>query len=328
MLVNATMNVFLGLALSFGAISLIVSTIVEAIASVFSWRSSTLLSGLQSLLNDRKLQWLALDVLNHGSANPLSPGDANAPPLSFWQNLVRKLPGDYGEPLPASVGAAANIQRPLTEVPSYIGPEQFAEALIDVIRTRGQAYGTEGDLRTAIKSISDPQLQTMLLGMYDHAGEELGAFRQRIASWFDASMDRLSGAYKRRTQVCSFFVALGLAALLNVDAVALAKQLWVNPTITADAASITKMALQDFVHAGPSDHALALQHYKDAFELWSASFPVGWALPVAGAWAWPAMALGWLLTAIATLFGAPFWFDTLQRFVQLRGTGTAPDEKH
>jgi hypothetical protein len=311
MLVNATMNVFLGLALSFGAISLIVSTIVEAIASVFSWRSSTLLSGLQSLLNDRKLQSLALDVLNHGSANPLSPGDANAPPLSFWQNLVRKLPADYGEPLPASAGAAANIQQPLTKVPSYIAPEQFAEALIDVIRTRGQAYGTEGDLRTAIKSISDPQLQTMLLGMYEHAGQEVGAFRQRIASWFDASMDRVSGAYKRRTQVCSFFVAFGLAALLNVDAIALAKQLWVNPTNFADAASIAK-----------------LSDYKTAYAFWSASFPVGWALPVAGAWAWPAMALGWLLTAIATLFGAPFWFDTLQRFVQLRSTGPAPGEKH
>jgi hypothetical protein len=30
---------------------------------------------------------------------------------------------------------------------------------------------------------------------------------------------------------------------------------------------------------------------------------------------------GWILTILATLFGAPFWFDTLQRFVQIRGTG-------
>jgi hypothetical protein len=36
--------------------------------------------------------------------------------------------------------------------------------------------------------------------------------------------------------------------------------------------------------------------------------------------------LGWLMTALAALFGAPFWFDTLQRFVSLRGTGDPPAE--
>jgi hypothetical protein len=37
-------------------------------------------------------------------------------------------------------------------------------------------------------------------------------------------------------------------------------------------------------------------------------------------------AAGWLVTASTTLFGAPFWFDLLQRAVQLRSTGTRPDD--
>jgi hypothetical protein len=37
--------------------------------------------------------------------------------------------------------------------------------------------------------------------------------------------------------------------------------------------------------------------------------------------------LGWLVTAFATLFGAPFWFDTLQGFVRLKGAGPSPQEK-
>jgi hypothetical protein len=36
------------------------------------------------------------------------------------------------------------------------------------------------------------------------------------------------------------------------------------------------------------------------------------------------MLLGWIIAAGAALFGAPFWFDVLQRFVQLRGTGRPP----
>jgi hypothetical protein len=37
--------------------------------------------------------------------------------------------------------------------------------------------------------------------------------------------------------------------------------------------------------------------------------------------------LGWFLTALAASLGAPFWFDTLQRFVNVRGNGRSPEEE-
>jgi hypothetical protein len=36
---------------------------------------------------------------------------------------------------------------------------------------------------------------------------------------------------------------------------------------------------------------------------------------------------GWLLTALAASLGAPFWFDMLSRFVNIRNAGKAPSEK-
>ncbi len=36
---------------------------------------------------------------------------------------------------------------------------------------------------------------------------------------------------------------------------------------------------------------------------------------------------GWIITAIAALFGAPFWFDTLQSVIRLKGSGPSPQEK-
>jgi hypothetical protein len=38
------------------------------------------------------------------------------------------------------------------------------------------------------------------------------------------------------------------------------------------------------------------------------------------------MLLGWLLTALAASLGAPFWFDTLSRFVNIRNAGRPPGE--
>jgi hypothetical protein len=35
---------------------------------------------------------------------------------------------------------------------------------------------------------------------------------------------------------------------------------------------------------------------------------------------------GWIITASASLFGGPFWFDLLKNLINLRGTGTKPKE--
>jgi len=42
---------------------------------------------------------------------------------------------------------------------------------------------------------------------------------------------------------------------------------------------------------------------------------------------WVTRILGWLITAIASLFGAPFWYDALQSFVRIKGAGPSPAEK-
>jgi len=34
---------------------------------------------------------------------------------------------------------------------------------------------------------------------------------------------------------------------------------------------------------------------------------------------------GWFLTTVAVSLGAPFWFDTLQRFMNIRGGGKKPE---
>jgi hypothetical protein len=47
-------------------------------------------------------------------------------------------------------------------------------------------------------------------------------------------------------------------------------------------------------------------------------------------WLWavvPGHLTGWILTTIAASLGAPFWFDTLNRFMNVRAAGTSPSEK-
>jgi hypothetical protein len=41
---------------------------------------------------------------------------------------------------------------------------------------------------------------------------------------------------------------------------------------------------------------------------------------------WLERLLGWLLTVLALSMGAPFWFDLLNKFMNVRYTGKSPDE--
>jgi hypothetical protein len=41
---------------------------------------------------------------------------------------------------------------------------------------------------------------------------------------------------------------------------------------------------------------------------------------------WVLKCVGLLMSVLAASLGAPFWFDTLSKFVNLRGAGTPPGE--
>jgi hypothetical protein len=275
---STILDVALGLMFSFLVVSLVTSAVTEGIASALLWRANTLLDGVKELLNDPQCNGLALMVYNHAAANARSNG-------------------------------AALSQSELTAKPSYIDPQQFADALIDVAQL---APGLTVDkLQAQIsKSIPDPQLQKLLNGIIARTGGNLNRIRDEIAAWFNAGMERVAGVYKRKTQLWSFFIALTLAVALNVDTVKIADALWNQP-----------MIMKGFVPPPGGESA------QDAVrQLQALRIPFGWnreAFADMANWQyWPYAVIGWLITAVATLFGAPFWFDSLQKFVQLRGAGS------
>jgi hypothetical protein len=283
---NSTiLDVVAGLLFTFLTVSLVASTVTEGLASLLGWRAQTLLQGIKSLLNDPQFNGLAKDVYNHALVNSQAPG-------------------------------TAQTESGLTAKPSYIEPQHFAAALIDLMEklpaTRSE---TQTQIQAAIAQLPNPQLRQTLQWFYTRAGSNITDFQNEIATWFDASMNRLSGLYKRWMQICSFTVGLSVAILLNVDALHVAQALWVQPAV-----------VQKFTPKQGTNTEDALT------ALYSANLPIGWSnqtikerfvSPLAIA----SLVGGWLITALATLFGAPFWFDALQKITNLRGTGVKPNEK-
>jgi hypothetical protein len=278
---STVLDVAVGLIFTFLAVSLAVSAITEAVASMLGWRSQTLLQGVKDLLNDPAFTGIALNIYNHAMVAPRDPGTAKK-------------------------------ESDLKHLPAYIEPIHFADALIDVVGITKDA--SAANIKSAIQqNVSDPQLQSLLNGVVDRAAGDVTQIRNQIGSWFDSSMDRISGAYKRKTQVWSFFIALILAAGLNVSSVDVGKALWIQPLLARTIGSDSPL--------GPVE---ALQKLKQL------DVPIGWTqTKVHNLTSLNGLetVLGWLITAVATLFGAPFWFDALERVVRLKGSGPSPAEK-
>jgi hypothetical protein len=272
---SSVLEVAIGLCFCYATVALIVSTVQEGLASALHLRAHTLLDGIKTMLNDPYFTGLARALYAHALVNPHDDGKS----------------GD---------------QFALRAKPSYIEPANFAIALLDVLQS---IPGDYAQLGRDIDAIDDPQVRTALQAFYQRANGDMEAFRKSLAGWFDNAMDRVSGAYKRRSMMVSVLLSLLLAILFNIDSIHLFRTLWQHPALAAQ------------VLAAPS--AIDQRTIDALFSL-----PIGWSTfpPVLNG-DFLLQAAGWTMTAASTLFGAPFWFDMLQKVMQLRGTGAKPGEK-
>jgi len=295
-------SVAIGLCFAFGAVALIASTLNEALAGLLKLRGRVLLDGLKELLN--RNEGLLTALYTHALINPrdqasAAPAATNPAPAAttpptwlqhdgIWAVLRGWIAGDL----------------PFSQVPSYIPSKSFTVALIDAIGATQRNFASIGD---AIAQIDDPQLGALLKTLYLRAEGNIDHFEGAVADWFDHAMDRVSGAYKRRAQLFTFIFGLFVAVAMNVDAAHVASTLWKQPVVQAPN-----------VQHVPADAASAIEGL--------AQLPIGWTPAANADAALPVRFAGWLITAFAAVFGAPFWFDLLQRVTQLRSTGPKPDK--
>ncbi len=178
--------------------------------------------------------------------------------------------------------------------------------------------------------------------LLDDAAGDVERFRENVETWFNNSMDRVSGAYKRHTLAWQAAIGLALAIVMNVDALQITRSLWhdraLREVLVAQAETVAR---QEQPPSGAAAQFSTLRR-----EVGSLGLPIGWrgcettstdeaavgtrmlwCEPGWWGWALIPMVLGWCLTAAAVSLGAPFWFDTLKRFISIRSSGKAPEER-
>jgi hypothetical protein len=364
---STILDVAIGLIFSFLAISLFTSATVEAINSLLQLRAVNLKSGIMALVNDPGFASLAKDLYEHPLVSPLGPGPQPPPAAGAApQAPVAARPATDNSTYVSRAKDVAMFWRPagpayvdIKTLPAYIDSSQFARALLDVTGlsaawAAGAAAAPAGakpdsaSLNAAITAIANPQIRDFIKGVSDRTQGDIKAIESEVGAWFDGAMDRVSGEFKRWTQAATFAVAIAAAVLFNVDSIRVGEALWEHPAIADQLLAAQQPQPPQSGTASPPTPAQQpnfLADEKKAFAdiqaLLDAGLPIGWPsghlfeiIDSKGgpAYIWTSQTfgqslVGWLITAFATLFGAPFWFDALQSIVRLKGSGPSPDDK-
>jgi len=344
---SAILDVLIGLVLVYLLLSIACTALNEAISSLLQQRGKHLFEGVKNLLNDPDFTGLAQQIYSHGLVDGLSRDAADPKKLTrkpsympagtFSLALIDILSAKGAIANAAGVGAragqSAGAPQALQPASDPIAAANALAANLEKELDFGRSLAAEApnamaNIQAAVEHLPGGHTKESLLVLLDKsrrdvssAAEQVAAFQKNVENWFNDAMDRVSGWYKRWTQVMLLVLALGLVVLANADTLKIINRLESDPALRASLAN----AAQDVVkNNGSNADNPAVQAAIAKAE--SLGLPIGWSRT-----SWdeatvsPLQAitklLGLLLTVLATSLGAPFWFDTLSRIANVRGSG-------
>lgn len=263
-----------------------------------------------------------------GPASGRQPVEAPAPQVDMTARLYERL-----QEIDHPKGARTSI--------ANIPPERFSGAVMELVAA--EEGGIDG-LLAKLEAINSP-LAGHLKGVWEGAQRDLPRFRKGVEDWFNGEMQRLSTLYARYVKWVVFALGVVLTLAFSMDALEYGKTLLRDNAYRAGVSAIAGgggdgyAALKDKCAGGEIGLAEPYQCVTESLsspalvKIFDHSIvsvtipPDGSADPSfhwnGGAWwdrlitpgHWP----GYLLTMVALLFGASFWWDVLRRITGVRG---------
>jgi len=237
-------------------------------------------------------------------------------------------------------------RRALRSLPPYIPARSFAEAVVDVLVPDATGATSMTTIRAAVDALPDSMstFKTSLQALAKGAGQDTELFRASLEHWYDNHMARVAGWYKRRVAVITLVAGATLVVAANINAVTIARTLYTDDDVRT---AVSAVAAQSTACPAGQDQQTCLQNLETQLSAASsAGVPIGWetvpecATATSGCnwwdrrgifdhhggsgWRVALLFIGFVLTIIALVPGARFWFDLLSRLGSLRSTGPKP----
>ena len=352
----ALLDIFLGLILIYLIFAIVVTGVQEWWSQYFGHRGKFLREGLARLIGDESV---FVRVLQH----PLVGG-------LYRDRAARGKPPSYIDPANFALAFANVVIRRANPAAT-----QSSSALDDPVASTATATQalSYAALRDAIANLSAQRspVANAVLPIIDQARGNLDTALKGIEAWFSCGMDRVTGWYKAYAQKRLFVIGFVVAALGNVDTIAIYQTLSRSSDLRGQLAQLATTVGQNQrigevdlskVAEKPLTAEQSKAVLKAALAGPAGSLPIGYSCLKADALFPPSNAaeagttamseltstwqkcrsdleanwasltisdlllrlLGWVLTALAGVLGAPYWFAALSKVINIRGSGPKP----
>jgi len=219
------LDVVIGLVFVYLLYSMLATILQELLATWFSFRSKLLERAISRMLEDGSVfdkRFGSLKAL-FKKINP-SENATNITGLFYNHPMIKYLAEDD-----------------YNSKPSYITRETFSKVMIDLLH--GENVKPGEDIRPYIdKSILngkpaqsnlsfDDQTLRFISSVWIDAQGDIDVFRKSLEQWFDDTMERCTGWYKKHTQYILLVLGLTIAMVFNVNTIGIIGKLEKDPAL-------------------------------------------------------------------------------------------------
>jgi hypothetical protein len=338
MLGSQILDVFIGLSFIYFFLSLVCMWVQEVLAALFKMRQKNLVMLIANLLNPDAVQATIKKVFAYLEAKGKT---GSVPDDKTGMNIVKSF---FDHSIISSLSKKG-------KVPSYIPGREFALVLTGILKKAGlnaaPDAGASGNadtpdqtlqlMKDGVKAIPDASAKDAILTLISDAkmnctnpANQPAVVQKNFEAWFNSVMERASGWYKRKAQVILFVTGFILAFCLNADSIEMFMKLWTQPETRSKLTELAKAEVAaGMVKTDASGKEIKLTKEEIEKELKKnedAGILLGWqTFPPSVDFALLLKILGILITGFGISMGSPFWWDLLNRFVNLRMGGKKPE---
>jgi hypothetical protein len=232
---NVVLDVFIGLIFIFLLYSLLATIMQEIIARIFNLRAKLLVKAMEVMLEDRDEESDEHKPSLIRTVSRFFRG-LNLSFLRFFNSSKKEgfTRVFYKHPAIKYLGQSSWQSKP-----AYLEPSNFSSTLTQLLR--GKEYdGSEPEMNAIYRTLFEPGLNNVAIEtakktfiariepetlqhiqqLYIDAQKDIDRFKALLENWFNETMTRASGWYRRQAQSILFCIGLFIAIAFNVDTIA------------------------------------------------------------------------------------------------------------
>ncbi len=227
------LSVLIALVLLYAVISLLVSTIVEAISHKLKLRGKMLKKAILQMLDDPENKQYGALLLEHRMVSIMGSKENGRPAQYLDKNV-------FSEALIDIIGQQAEVGFPISTDSTDASKKEFKTSETE------KEFSALDAFKEGVKEMNQSEFKGIMQSMYSKADGDYEKLKKLMEDWYNNYMDRVSGWYKTGQRSYFRIVGFAVALFLNVDTFQVFKVISIDDELRLELNDIADNVVVDY----------------------------------------------------------------------------------